>query len=483
MAYVLIIDDERSVCLMLAETIMTMGHTADYTHTLKQGLEMAATCEFDVILLDVRMPDGSGLDIISKFREKSSAPEVIIITGFGDQNGAELAIKSGAWDYIQKPVFPTNIRLPLKRVFQYRENLRAVQKQYQNISFDGIIGTSRCMKTCLDLTMQAAKSDAGVLLTGETGTGKDLFANTIHKNSVRSQQNFVVVDCAALPETLVESVLFGHEKGAFTSADTRQDGLILQADQGTLFLDEIGELPLSIQKTFLRVLEEQRFRPIGSSKEKQSRFRLIAATNRNLDIMAKNGKFRLDLLFRIQAINIELPPLRTHPDDIRDIAIYHLEKLCRNYGINIKDTSSDFMEFLAAYPWPGNVRELIHTLHSTLAVAHEEPVLFPAHLPSNIRIHIARSSVQLVSENPAIKNSGRPLPDDPLPALPDSFSDTLPPFKEFKRSAFNQIEKDYLLKLMKQAKGSIKDSCHIAGLSRTRLYNLMKKHGVSRLGW
>jgi two-component system NtrC family response regulator len=258
------------------------------------------------------MPDGNGLDYLPSLREASSSPEVIIITGAGDPDGAELAIKSGAWDYVQKGA--TSIKdmmLPLTRAMEYIKEKRTKRPPIV-LKRAGIAGDSRAIRECLDLVSQAASSQTSVLLTGETGTGKELFARAIHENSSRASKSMVVVDCTALPDTLVEGLLFGHEKGAFTGADKTQEGLIQQADGGTLFLDEIGELPLTVQKTFLRVFAGTPFSTDGGQKERESDFRLVAATNRDLEQMVREGQFRQDLLYRLKAFSIELPPLREH---------------------------------------------------------------------------------------------------------------------------------------------------------------------------
>jgi len=364
MAKILIIDDDQLMCQSLSLVARQKGYEATSSFTLHDGLEKAIGEPFDVVFLDVNMPDGNGLDFLSKLPKLPSSPEIIIITGLGDPHGAELAIKSGAWDYLEKGASVKEITLSLIRALQYRE-----QKQIGNASSgmatlkrDGIVGSSARLKECLDLVAQAGTSDSSVLITGETGTGKELFARAVHENSNRSKRNFVVVDCAALPENLIEGMLFGHEKGAFTNADQAREGLILQANGGTLFLDEIGEMPLSLQKVFLRVLQEHRFRPLGSSRELESDFRLVAATNRNLDEMVETGRFRSDLLFRISTFVIELPSIKERPEDIKELTRYHTDRICEHYGTPSKAFSPDFLKMLAVYSWPGNVRELVNTL-------------------------------------------------------------------------------------------------------------------------
>jgi two-component system NtrC family response regulator len=336
---------------------------------------------------------------------------------------------------------------------------------------EGIIGESAKIRHCLDQVAQAAISDVTVLITGETGTGKELFASAIHDNSNRRDNNFVIVDCAALPETLVESTLFGHVKGAFTGADRDREGLIKQADKGTLFLDEIGELPMSVQKAFLRVLQEKRFRPVGGKEELKSDFRLVAATNRNLEQMIMEGRFRQDLLFRIQSFTISLPPLRERVQDIKELTLNIISKACERERIGIKGYSPEFMKTLEAYNWPGNVRELVNALEGAISKARYEPTLFPKHLSDQIRIDLARSTITDHTDR-AGKSSDRNMTSE--------FSRLLPTIKELRESVICENEKKYIMELLSVTKGDIKEACRIAGLGRARLYGLMKNYGISR---
>jgi len=249
MAHILIIDDDEIICHMLTVWIRSMGHSPDFGQSMGEGLKKIRSKECDVVFLDVRLPDGDGLAILPEIRNAASNPEVIIITAMKESDGAELAVKNGAWDYIEKPFSKEKIALQIKRVMQFREkNVRHVPVVLKR---DEIIGNSPMMKAHLEKLCQAIQSGANVLISGESGTGEELFARAIHNNSARSGKNFVVVDCAALPENLVESLLFGHIKGAFTGADRAEEGLIRHAHGGALFVDEIGELPLGIQKSFL----------------------------------------------------------------------------------------------------------------------------------------------------------------------------------------------------------------------------------------
>jgi len=468
MAKILIIDDEEMMCATLSTLVERKKHTATSAMTLKAGVDLAGREDFDLVFLDVRMPDGNGLDALPAIQASPSTPEVIIMTGFGDPNGAELAIKSGAWDYIEKGFSIKEITLSLERALQYRQEKQEADHKRKPVRLkrEYIIGSSPALNNCLDLVAQAAESDANVFITGETGTGKELFARAVYENSLRSNEAFVVVDCTSLPETLVESLLFGHEKGSFTGADRAQNGLVRQAHKGTLFLDEIGELPMSLQKSFLRVLQEHRFRPVGANKEVESNFRLIAATNRDLDAMVESGEFRSDLLFRLRTFIIELPTLRERREDIKELARYHIDKFCTQYGLASKGFSPDFLETLMSYPWPGNVREFVNTLERSLTSARFDQTLYPKHLPHNIRVQVRRAEME--SDSSVSVGKERRV------------ARSLPKLQEFRDTVYAQAEKEYLQELMEVTGENIPEACRISGLSQSRLYALLKKNAVSR---
>jgi len=460
MAAILIIDDDELFCEFLSSAFVEDGHDVEWAYSLEDGLRLVSDRPFDIVFLDVMLPDGNGLDKLTEVREAASRPEVIILTGAGTINGAELAIKSGAWDYISKPSSVSPIKLTLMRAVQYHEE-KSRKRVYAALKMDGIIGESSAMKACHDLVLEASASDANVLISGETGTGKELFAKAIHENSRRALRRFVIVDCASLTPSLTESTLFGYEKGAFTGADASRDGLIKQANGGTLFLDEIGELPLPIQKSFLRVLQERRFRPLGGANEMESDFRLIAATNRNLDRLAEEGLFRRDLLFRIRSISLEIPPLRKHPDDLLDIALYHTARICKRSRIEPKQFSPDFTEALSAYSWPGNVRELVNALENAIASALSAPTIFARHLPSAIRIKLTQ-----------LKAFGEFSEDHDIESVPAN----LPRLKDFRKDIFEKAEGKYLQQLILSSHGNIEEACRISGLGRARLYELLTRH-------
>jgi two-component system NtrC family response regulator len=458
MAEILIVDDDELLCGAIEKKITRLGHITESVHTLRDAYAKAHAGDYDIIFLDVRMPDGNGLELLPRLKAVSSSPEVIIITGAGDPDGAELAIRSGAWCYLEKATIIRDLILPLTRALQFRGEKKKTAAV--RLKRDNLIGSSARILRCLDHVVKVANNDANVLITGETGTGKEVFARTIHENSKRAKRNFVVVDCASLPEKLVETTLFGHEKGAFTDAAKANKGLIKQADGGTLFLDEIGELPFDMQKAFLRVLEEKSFRPVGSVHEVSSNFRLIAATNRDLHAMGELGSFRRDLLFRIESCTINIPPLRERRGDIRDLADYCINSLCERYGQVHKSYSAEFIDALMNYDWPGNVRELFRVLDHVFTEAVYSPKLFALHLPDRIRILHARMNVK-----------------GETTAAPGAVQDAPGVFTVW-REARDCFEKKYVQDLLVHVDGNIQAASRISGLSRTRLYQLLDKHRI-----
>jgi two-component system, NtrC family, response regulator len=480
MARILIIDDEDNMCSAMSLIGRRSGHETFCVKTLAEAIDKTSAEEFDVVFLDVRLPDGNGLEVLPRLAQTPSRPEIIIMTGFGDPRGAELAINSGAWDYIEKGCSAKDITLSLVRALEYRKQKMSLgQGEVVALKRENIIGNSAKLNACLDMVARAAGSETTVLILGETGSGKELFARAVHQNSKRADKPFVVADCASLPETLVESLLFGHEKGAFTGAEKAREGLFGEADGGTLFLDEVGELPPSMQKAFLRVLQERRYRPVGSNREVASDFRLVAATNRNLNQMVQEGSFRSDLLFRISSFVLELPPLRERKDDIRDLARYYMDKFCDRYGLSPKGSCPEFMETLLTYTWPGNVREFINTIERTVIAAREEPVLYAQHLPTPIRVQVAQLGVRQheAAESVISRLDGSSAASGQL-AAPQFVE--LPKLNEFREGVYARAEKQYLLDLMSMADNDISTACRLSGLSQSRLYALLKSHDVPR---
>ncbi len=461
MARIRVLDDDNLICRLIAATAAEGGHDAACAPTLAEGLALCRHAPPDVIFLDILLPDGNGLQAIPALRDLPSQPEIVIITGHGDPEGAELAIRHGAWDYLTKPLSVDNLTLTMNRVLAFRRQ-RETCPRPGLLAPAGIVGESRALRTCLEQVRQAAAGNVNVLLLGETGTGKELFARAVHDHSPRAGQPFVALDCASITESLLEARLFGHAKGAFTGADQSRDGVARLAHLGTLFLDEVGELPPSMQRAFLRLLETRRFRPIGAREEIESDFRLVAATSRNLREMAELDLFRPDLLYRLKGVAIMLPPLRERREDIPLLCAHYLGELCRQSGSTEKTLSEDCLETLARYDWPGNVRELVHALERAFAAAGDEPVIFSGHLPVDIRMAVARGRIRPPESEPAAAT---------LAAM--ERKQAYPLFRDFREAT----EKSYLKGLLEQT-ASMTEAARLSGLSRGHLYQLLKKHGL-----
>jgi len=473
MRQVLVIDDEAAMRHMLRLVLERDGYLVSEAPHGRAGLEKLQQAAYDYILCDIRMPELDGPGFLREKERCQLGGTVIMMSAYGTIDTAVACMQQGAYDYVSKPFRPDEILLALRKAEERlqlsQENLRLrddLRRSGRPQGIAAIVHRSAVMTELLDTVRRAAASPVPVLITGETGTGKELFARAVHENSQRARGNFIVVDCTALPETLVESLLFGHEKGSFTGADKARDGLVRHAHCGTLFLDEIGELPLNLQKAFLRVLQERRFRPLGSSREIESDFRLVSATNRNLDQMVTAGLFREDLLFRIRSYVIDLPPLRERPEDIDALSRFYADRFCEGYGIPSKGFSPDFISTLRTYPWPGNVREFIHTMEQTLASARDETTLFPKHLPTSIRVAVTRASL---AQDPLGESSQGPGPVHNLPKLQD-----------YRDAVYHEAENHYLQDLMRLSKQNIAEACRLSGLSQSRLYALMNKHEISR---
>ena len=466
MAKILVIDDENVIGAFMSRVIGQMGHSVAYAETIKAGMEAVKKDNFDIVFLDVQLPDGNGLHQLPLLREIPSVPEVIIITGFANSKGAEEALRSDAWDYIQKPVSVEEITRSVQRALQYRQE-RNIGRPKPAFKKTGIIGSNHKIKTCLETIERAAHSRSNIIITGETGTGKELFARAVHLNSPRAEENFVVVDCGALPDTLVENLLLGHAKGSFTGADKAEEGLIKRADGGTLFLDEVGELSFDMQKVFLRVLQERCFCPIGDTHETKSDFRLVAASNRNLAEMVKTGRFRDDLLYRLNSISIDIPPLRHRTDDIKELALHHLAQLWDSYNIEPKEISADFFEVLQAHHWPGNVRELFGALDATMANALHETTIFARHLSKSVRVEVARSRFD------------RDLAHTESPGRAFESLAVMPSWQKFRRAHIEAGEKKYLLALIALCQGNVLKATEHCGLSRPHLYGLLRKYEIT----
>jgi len=464
MAKILVVDDDELFRELLCTSVSRHGHVSLGAESLAQARRILAGQAVDVVYMDVRLPDGSGALALEELRAVKDPPEVIIVTGQGDPDGAELALRCGAWDYIEKPASVDRMTLPMLRALSYR-----AEKRRQRIpalpETSGIVGKSPRLASCLAQAGMAAASGVDVFITGETGTGKEIFARAIHASGSRAQGPFVVVDCTTLPGSLAESVLFGHERGSFTGADRKQAGLIEQANGGTLFLDEVGELPLAIQAKFLRVLQERSYRPVGGGQVRQSEFRLVAATNRDLAAMAERGEFRQDLLYRLGAFCLELPPLRERDGDIKTLLEWRVAQHAARSQHPAPEPSPEYLELLLSHHWPGNVREFLQSVDMSLVSAQGEAMLLPQHLPLELRVRLMRGRVSshgFAEAQPVLKTK----------------LTVAGPWRTHRAQLLDKAEAEYFSALMVQTRGDAALASEVSGLKTARLYELLGKHGL-----
>jgi DNA-binding NtrC family response regulator len=387
-AVILVVDDDAAMRDYLREELEHEGFRVETAASGRTGIERVKHGGIDLVVSDVKMPDLDGLDLLREVREVHPTPSVITITAFGSIDTAIRAVKLGAFDYITKPFQIEQLVLVIEKALSElalrSEVARLRAEVARTVRFENIIGRSRSMQDVFALVRRVASSQASVLITGESGTGKELVARAIHAHSPRATRPFVAVNCAAIPETLLESDLFGYKRGAFTDARADRPGLFVEAGGGTLFLDEIGELPLPLQPKLLRVLQEREVRPLGANKSERVDVRVLAATNRQLEKRLKDGRFREDLFYRLNVIHIDLPPLRERTEDVLPLAEHFLDRSAQRAGKALRGFKESAKKILLGYAWPGNVRELENVIERAVALAEGE-IVAPEDLPPAMR--------------------------------------------------------------------------------------------------
>jgi len=401
---ILICDDEQGILNYLKKLLQSQGYAVETFcsgHDLLRRLESGEPSDADLLLQDVRMPDIDGISVLRKVKKLRPELPVVIMTAFGTIDAAVETIKLGAYDYVTKP-FPKEKILSVMRNAlekeQLRQENRALKSELGKPIQESIIFRSTAFREIYELTLQVAASEANILVLGESGTGKELIAGAIHYNSARKERRFLSINCAALAETLLESQLFGHVRGAFTGAVTSQKGLLEEAHGGTLFMDEIGDMSLSIQAKLLRVIQERDFIPVGATKAKSADIRFVAATNKNLEREVREGRFREDLYYRLNVINIPLPPLRDRKEDVEPLALHFLKKYSLRMKKPVTSVSPESLALLCAYDWPGNIRELENVIERAVILARSETIT-PKELPiwRKMPDSVVKREVELIS--------------------------------------------------------------------------------------
>ncbi len=407
----LIIDDEDNMRHMLSALLRKSGYRIDTAADGEEGLQKVNDLTYDYILCDIKMPNKDGMTFLREARSLVEPSTVIMMSAYGTIDTAVEAMKLGAYDFISKPFKPDEVYLSLKKAEERerlkKENLRLkerIQEIRDDFQFGNMIGNSRSMKTMFRLAEKAAQYDTTVLITGESGTGKELVARGIHFSGSRSDGNMVPVNCGGIPETLLESELFGHVKGAFTGADRNKKGLFQEADGGTIFLDEIGELPLSLQVKLLRVLQENEVRPVGGAKTLKVDVRVVAATAKNLEDEMREGRFREDLFYRLNVLRIHLPPLRERTEDIPVLCKFFIDRYCKQLNKDIEGIAPGAMRLLMDHQWPGNVRELENMIERALVLA-DKRIILPENLPIEFGIKRAANRMDDFFEGFSLKKA------------------------------------------------------------------------------
>jgi DNA-binding NtrC family response regulator len=452
---VLIVDDEPDVVANWSRLLGRDDYACVTATDAERALELLGNERPEIVLTDLKMPRVDGMQILTRARELDPDVVVIVITGHGSVESAVEAMRAGAFDYLLKPL-PSNdvLRLAVERAAERRrlveENRRLREPLAPRAGLDHVVGKSAIMEAVFDLVRKAARSDANILIQGESGTGKELIARAIHAQSARAAEVFVPVDCAALPDALLESELFGHERGAFTGADRTKPGMIEVADRGTLFLDEIGELPQALQSKLLRALQERQIRRVGGTKFLNVDIRLVSATNRDAAELVRKGEFRDDLFYRVNVITIALPPLRERAGDVGLLAHHFLRRYGRNREHPLEGIDPEALARLETYAWPGNVRELQNVIERACALT-DGPTIRVRDLPDHVR------------------GRGRPAPTIPGKDLP------LAQAREAWLQAFAQ---GYLTDLLRRHGGNISQAAKTAGVDRKTLHRLLAKHGI-----
>ena len=450
---IMLIDNEEGLCRMMEAVLRDNGFTVKGYVRSFEAVEEFTAGQWDLVVTDIKMPGMDGLEVLQKVKEKDPSIPVIMITAYATVEMSIQALRKGAYDMLTKPFEPEELLYRVKNALQHtmllEENKELREELVGKFRFDNIIGASDELNKVLERVEKVAIRDTSVLITGESGTGKELIAQAIHYNSPRKDRKFLAINCGALPESLLESELFGYKKGAFTGAKENRQGLLEAADGGTLFLDEAGNLPMNVQKTLLRFLQEQEFHRIGDTTPTRVDVRILSATNSDLKAAVKSGQFREDLFYRLNVVNVHLPPLRERKKDIALLAAHFIALQNKKFGTRVKGLSPESLEAICEYSWPGNVRELKNVIEASLAMENGDYLSLPV-LAQFIDI------ADVVPDAVCTDEEG-----------------------EYSR-ALSRFEMDYLKGLLRKNKGNIEAAAREAGMNMATIYRKIKKYNLKK---
>jgi DNA-binding NtrC family response regulator len=450
---IMLIDNEEGLCRMMEAVLLDDGFAVKAFTRSFEAVEEFKPGDWDLVVTDVKMPGLDGLEVLQRIKEKSAEIPVIMITAFATVEMSIQALRRGAYDMLTKPFEPEElvyrIKNALKQTRLLEENRELREELIGKFRFDNIIGTSLCLKTLLEKVAKVAVRDTSVLLTGESGTGKELIAQAIHYNSPRKEGRFVAINCGALPASLLESELFGYRKGAFSGASENRQGLIEAADGGTLFLDEVGNLPMNVQKTLLRFLQEHEFLRIGDTRPTKVDVRLISATNADLLADVKSGAFREDLFYRLNVMNIHLPPLRERREDIPLLAAHFIREQNAKFGTSIRGLAPEALSAAREFAWPGNIRQLQNVIEASMAMENGDTISLPV-------------LAQFIDTGADAETAVAGQAESDYAA------------------ALAHFERDYLKRLLQKTGGNIEAAAREAGMNMATIYRKLKKYELRR---
>jgi DNA-binding NtrC family response regulator len=450
---IMVIDNEEGLCRMMEAVLSDNGYQVSPFIRSFEAAEAFSAGQWDLVVTDIKMPGMDGLELLQKIRQKDPAVPVIMVTAFATVELSIQALRKGAYDMLTKPFEPEELLYRVKNALQHtkllEENRELREELVGKFRFDNIIGASSGLKQVLERVEKVAVRDTSVLITGESGTGKELIAQAIHYNSPRKEKKFVAINCGALPASLLESELFGYRKGAFTGAAENRRGLLETADGGTLFLDEVGNLPMDVQKTLLRFLQEQEFHRLGDPNPTKVDVRVLSATNTEMKKAVASGEFREDLYYRLNVVNIHLPPLRERRDDVPLLAAHFIALQNQKFGTRIKGLDPEALEAVLEFPWPGNIRQLRNVVEACIAMEGGDYLTLPV-LSQFIEVAPQLAAEEANSEEGAYSQ------------------------------ALSRFESDYLKGLLRKTGGNVEAAAKEAGMNMATIYRKIKKYGINK---